>query len=571
MSNNNKLKNMFIPTTKDEINKLDWNSLDIILITGDTYIDSPFSGVALIGKILIKADFKVGIIAQPELNSEKDICRLGEPDLFWGVTGGCIDSMVANKTATLKKRKSDDYTPGGVNNKRPDRAVIQYTNLIKANFKNTAPIVLGGLEASLRRIAHYDLWSKKIRRSILFDSKADLLLYGMADRSVVELANALRDKKDPSSLRGLCYISNTPPADYLTLPDVQTTASDKDAFIEMFNIFYENNDPQTAKGLKQKHDTRYLVQTPPPSYLSIDELDDIYDTLDFEREVHPYYRKNGKTKALDTIRFSIATHRGCYGECNFCSIAVHQGRQIRWRSKDSIIKEAKKFTKHPLFKGIINNVGGPTANMYGFECSKKIKEGACKNKRCIYPSICPSLNLDHSKYLELLQEIRKIPGIKKVFVASGIRYDLLLADKNNVQNYIQEIVKYHTSGQLKIAPEHSEKSVLDKMGKPSTESLLEFRKLFDQINSKEAKKQFLTYYIIAAHPGCSKKDMHKLRNFLITKLKHIPQQVQVFTPTPSTYSTLMYYTEKDPFTKKSIFVEKNNNKKEKQKEILHKR
>ncbi len=605
---------MFLPATQKEIFNLGWKKLDVILVTGDTYIDSPFTGVAVIGKILVKHGFRVGIIAQPDVDSDIDIKRLGEPELFWGITAGAVDSMVANYTASKKWRKSDDYTPGGINNRRPDRAVIAYTNLVKKYFKTTCPIVLGGIEASLRRICHYDFWSNKIRRSILFDAKADLLVYGMAETSVVQLAAAFKRAKTTekksgsksvnksgkrseensgkeqktslekeskeeklkfqrenysienaiSGIRGICYISKTKPENYVELPGFKEVLQDKDNFIESFNIFYQNNDPLTAQGLVQKQDSRFLIQNPPGLYPDTKGMDEISD-LDFERDVHPYYKKNGKVKALDTIRFSISTHRGCYGECSFCAIAVHEGRTIRWRSKESILKEAVAITKHPGFKGIISDAGGPTANMYGYECAKKLKSGACRDKRCLFPSVCKNLAPDHSKLIGVFEKISKLKGVKKIFTSSGIRYDLVFNDKKYGEAYLKQIVSRHVSGQLKVAPEHSEKKVLDLMGKPGTSSLCKFKKKFDSLSKKENKKQFLTYYFIAAHPGCTIEDMEKLRQFIKKELRLKPEQAQIFTPTPSTYSTLMYYTGKDPFSGKKIFVEKNIKSKEKQK------
>lgn len=558
---------MFMPTTKDELKLLGWDALDIILVTGDSYIDSPFIGVSVIGKVLIDAGFRVGIIAQPDIESKEDIGRLGEPLLFWGVTGGCIDSMVANRTSTGKKRKSDDYTPGGINNRRPDRSVIVYSNLIRKYFKDTAAIVLGGIEASLRRVSHYDFWTDKIRRSILFDAKADYLLYGMADRSIVNLANNIQNGIDIRSVRGVCYISKEKPENCIELPSFVECSSDKQKFITMFNLFYNNNDPVTASCLTQLQDTRYLVQNPPANYLSVTEMDRVFG-LNYELEQHPYYSKMGKVKALETIRFSISTHRGCYGECNFCAITAHQGRTVRWRSKKSILAEARKMVEHPLFRGIIQDVGGPTANMYGFECDRKKDKGSCSDRRCVFPEICSRLDIDHGKQTEILQDIRKIKGIRKVFVASGIRYDLLLADKKHGKQYMNELVQHHVSGQLKVAPEHSEQKVLEMMGKPMPEILLKFKDLFYQLNKRDNKKQFLTYYMIAAHPGCTSNDMQKLKVFAQRNLRHIPEQVQVFTPTPSTYSTLMYYTELDPFTGTPCFVEKTVRGKDKQKKIL---
>lgn len=558
---------MFLPTTPQELARLGWHELDVILVSGDSYIDSPYIGTAVIGKVLVQAGFRVGVIAQPDYESDRDICRLGEPRLFWGVTGGSIDSMVANYTALKKKRHIDDYTPGGVNNRRPDRATIIYANLIRRFHKNTQPIVLGGIEASLRRVPHYDFWSNRVRGSILFDAKADFLLYGMAEKSIVELAQRLQSGSELHDIRGLCYIAKEKREGYLELPSYETVAQDKEAFIDMFHVFYRNNDPITGKGLCQQHGTRYLVQNPPTLSLTQPEMDAVY-TLDFERLQHPYYECQGPVKALETIKFSIPTHRGCYGECNFCAIAVHEGRTVQWRSEESILAEAEQLTRLPDFKGYIQDVGGPTANMYGFECPKKLKHGSCTWKRCLYPEVCPLMKADHAPQLRLLRRIRKLEAVKKVFVASGIRYDLLLSDQACGVQYLKEVVEQHVSGQMKVAPEHTKDQVLKYMGKPGTASLEEFKALFDRTTQEAGKPQFLTYYLIAAHPGCSEKDMLDLKRFASQKLKINPEQVQIFTPTPSTYSSLMYYTELDPFTRQPIFVEKDPRRKERQKEIV---
>jgi uncharacterized radical SAM protein YgiQ len=558
---------MFLPTTTQELKQLGWDRLDVILVSGDSYIDSPFVGAAVIGKILLKAGMRVGIIAQPRLDTEEDITRLGEPELFWGVTGGCVDSMVSNYTASRKKRRSDDYTPGGENNRRPDRAVIAYTNLIRRHFKRTCPVVLGGIEASLRRVVHYDYWTDRLRGSILFDAKADILVYGMGETTTLELANCLRDNKDYRDLRGLCYIAKTAPEGYLELPSLESCTQDKQAFTRMFHLFYRNNDPLSAKGLSQRHGDRFLVQNPPAYPLQQQDLDAVY-ALDYQRAQHPYYEAQGKVKALETIRFSLSTHRGCYGECSFCAIAVHEGRTVSWRSPDSILAEAGQFASHPEYKGIIFDAGGPTANMYGFECDKKLKHGVCPAKRCVYPQLCKQLDVDQKPHLDLLKRLRKVPGVKKVFVASGLRYDLMLADQENGRAYLQELVDHHISGQMKVAPEHSVPLVLDKMGKPSVGSLIQFKKLFDSLNQAAGKQQYLTYYMIAAHPGCTDEDMRKLKEFAGRELKINPEQVQIFTPTPSTYSSLMYYTETDPFTGQPLFVEKDLKRKERQKEIV---
>lgn len=559
---------MFLPTTMEEVKKLGWNYLDIILISGDTYIDSSYNGTALIGKWLYKHGFKVGVIAQPDINSDVDIKRLGEPKLYWAVSAGCVDSMVANYTATKKKRRSDDFTPGGENTKRPDRASIAYTNLIKRHFKNSeVPIVLGGIEASLRRITHYDYWSNNLRRPLIFDAKADILSYGMGEKSMLELARAIRDKKDWRDIRGLSYISKEAKEGYLELPSYENCVKDKKEFIKAFETFYHNCDSILAKGLYQKCGDRYLIQNPPSENFSSRELDAIY-SMDFERDVHPYYKKMGEVRALDTIKTSVTTHRGCYGECNFCAIAIHQGRTVISRTEDSIVDEVKEITKMKKFKGNIADVGGSTANMYQVECKKKLKFGACQDRRCLYPQKCPALKIDHSKQIDLLKRLKGIDKIKKIFIASGIRYDMILDDKKCGQMYMEEIIKDHVSGQMKIAPEHTEDKVLSLMGKQGKAPLKEFKEKFYQINKKLGKKQFLTYYLIAAHPGCNEKDMLDLKRFASAELRVNPEQVQIFTPTPSTYSTLMYYTEMDPFTGKKLFVEKDNGKKQKQKDIL---
>jgi uncharacterized radical SAM protein YgiQ len=558
---------MFLPTTKKEMNKFGWSQCDIILISGDSYIDSPYIGIAVIGNILHDAGYKVGIIAQPDVKDEIDITRLGEPKLFWGVSGGSVDSMVANYTATKKFRKSDDFTPGGQNNKRPDRAVNVYVNTIRRYFKNTVPIVIGGIEASLRRIVHYDFWSNKIKKSVLFDSKADILVYGMAEKTVIDLTKAIEQNSGFEDIRGICYISKDPKTDFLQLPSFDEVVKDKDKFIDMFDIFYRNNDPISAKGLCQKHDTRYLIQNPPSEYLNQEELDHVYD-LKYERAQHPYYEKMGKVKALETIKFSITTHQGCYGECNFCAIGVHQGRTIRSRSEESILKEAKNFTTYKDFKGYISDVGGATANMYGYECNKKLKHGTCEDKRCMYPSMCKAMKVDHNPNIQLLKKINKIDGVKKAFVNSGIRYDTILADKKYGDEYLKQIVNHHISGQMKIAPEHTEDKILSLMGKPNKKTLIDFKKKFDNLNKQSGKKQFLTYYLIASYPGCEQQDMQSLKNFTSNELRINPEQVQIYTPTPCTYSSVMYYTEKNPFTKEKIFVEKDPSRKEKQKNIL---
>jgi uncharacterized radical SAM protein YgiQ len=558
----------FLPTTKEEMDALGWKQCDVILVSGDAYIDSPFIGVATVGRMLEKLGYKVGIIGQPDVKSNKDITRLGEPRLYWGVSGGSIDSMVANYTATKKFRNSDDYTPGGKNTKRPDRAVLVYTNLIRQNFKNTVPVVLGGIEASLRRVTHYDYWTNKLRKPILFDSKADILIYGMGEQAIRDLTRALDKGYDWKDVRGVCYISKEPVERYHQLPSHQDCLDDKEKYIDLFDLFYDNNDPIAAKGLCQKVDTRYSIQNPPCDYLNEPEMDEV-SALPFTRELHPYHRPEGKVKCLETIKFSIMTHQGCWGECNFCAIGVHQGRTIRTRSEQSIVKEANQFKEYKDFKGIISDLGGPTANMYGYECNKKLKLGTCDHQRCVDSThLCKSMKPDHTRVIGMMKQVRNIDGIKKAFVASGIRYDLITEDKRKGYSYLKELVEHHISGQMKVAPEHTEQHVLDLMGKPGKQTLVDFKKLYDKLNKDMGKKQFLTYYLIAAHPGCEEKDMHELKRFTTHELKMNPEQAQVFTPTPGTYSAVMYYTEMDPITRKKIFVEKDTHRKEKQKAIV---
>ena len=567
---------MPLPCTPAEIARLGWDAPDIILVSGDAYIDSPFSGVAVIGRSLTAAGFRVAVIAQPGIQSPGDIRRLGQPRLFWGVSGGCVDSMVANYTATGKKRRQDDFTPGGVNNARPDRAVIAYCNAIRAAFNPCRTIVIGGIEASLRRIAHYDFWTDRVRRPVLFDAKADILVYGMAERTVVELARALRDGREWRSLRGICHAlpaeAGNLPEPALRLPDYADAAARSDegraAFLDMYRLFAANQEPRTAKPLIQRIDTRCLVHNPPAPPLSPEELGAVH-ALPYTLDAHPSHAAKGKIRALDTIRFSIATHRGCYGGCNFCAIAVHQGRQVVSRSEASILDEARRLTRHPAFTGVIQDVGGPTANMYGFECGRKATRGACPDKRCLFPACCPALNPDHAPLSALLRKLRGLPGVRKVFVASGIRPDLIAADTRHGGGYVDDLAAHHVSGQLKLAPEHSAPRVLDAMGKPGNAALLDFVRRFDAADRRHGRKQFLTYYFIAAHPGCGDNDMRALKHFAARGLRlSSPEQVQVFTPTPSTWSTVMYYTGLNPFTGQAISVTRGLRARQTQKDIL---
>lgn len=560
-----------IPSTADEVRNLGWNGLDVILITGDALVDAPQVGVAVIGRVLLDAGYRVGVIGQPDVASERDIARLGEPALFWGVSGGCIDSMVANYTALGKRRKSDDMTAGGRNSRRPDRAVIAYANLVRKYFKATRPIVLGGVEASLRRVSHYDAWSDRIRRSVLFDAKADFLLYGMAEETILKFAEAISMGRSVETLRGLCYIARDKPVPFegfqcpdVELPDHETASRDPSAFTRMFRAFDENSDPVTARRLFQRQDSRYLVHNPPAMPISSERLDRVHE-LPFTRESHPVHDPDGVVPALETIRFSLCSHRGCYGGCRFCAIAVHQGRQVVSRSEASVVREAAAFAIHPKFRGVISDVGGPTANMYGFECAIKKEKGACRDRNCLYPEVCRHLPVNHRRQIRLLESLGRLPGVKKVFIGSGIRYDLILKDDREGEAYLETILSRHVSGQLKIAPEHAVDEVLGLMGKPGREALESFLRRFRQTRLRLKKDVFLTYYLMAAHPGCTMAHMLELRNFAQRHLKLLPEQVQIFTPTPSTWSTLMYAVRIDPFSGKPLFVEKDTRKKALQK------
>lgn len=558
---------MFLPINKNDLKKLGWEKLDIIFVSGDAYIDSPYCGVALLGKLLIKNGYRVGVISQPDLNSSKDILSLGVPELFWGISAGAVDSMVANYTPLMKKRRDDDFTPGGINSKRPDRATIKYVNLVRQFDKSKTPVVIGGIEASLRRFAHYDYWDDAIRRGILFDSKADILVYGMGELAVLELANKLKAQEDYKDIKGICYIAKEKVDGFIELPSFEEVSMDKEAFTKSFSIFYGNNDPITAKGLVQQHGDRYLIQNPPQRILTQHELDEIYE-LDFEHDIHPEIKKMGKIKALDTIKFSITINRGCYGECNFCAISVHQGATVVSRSPASIKREIQKIKKLTHFNGIIKDLGGPTANMYMMECDKKLKHGKCLHKRCLFESGCKQLPINHLPLINLMKDLRNEQGIKKIFISSGLRYDMVLNDHKYGHKYMEDLIKYHTSGQLKIAPEHISKEILKIMGKPVNPPLNKFIDLFYSITAKHKLKYFLTYYFIAAHPGCELKHMIELKNYIKKYIKLTPEQVQIFTPLPSTWSSVYYYTEKADG--KNVFVEKGLKGKRTQKEAVTK-
>ncbi len=575
-------KGAFLPATPEEMRGRGWESLDVILVSGDAYIDSPLSGVAVIGRVLEARGFRVGVIAQPDLDTAGDIRRLGAPRLFWGVSAGCVDSMVANYTASGRRRRRDDFTPGGVNNRRPDRACIVYANLIRRAFRPCAPIVLGGIEAGLRRIAHYDFWSDSVRRSILLDAKADVLVYGMGERAICGLAERLRDGRPWRDLPGICHAAAAPPPGAVELPaheevaaaagrgDDPRTEAARRAFLRMTELFLAGQEWRAARPLAQRHERRWVVQNPPAAPLATAELDAVH-ALPFRLDPHPRDAARGEVRAIGTIRFALATHRGCHGDCNFCAIAAHQGRQVTSRSEESVLAEARAFAAHPRFRGVIADVGGPTANMYGIECARKTGRGACAGRRCLFPQVCPALRPDHSAQTRLLRRLRELPGVRRVFVASGLRHDLVLADTAHGEAYLEELAAHHVSGQLKVAPEHSERHVLELMGKPDVASLPAFKARFDALARRLGKRQFLTFYLMAAHPGCDDEDMRKLRDFALRHLGLLPAQVQIFTPTPSTRSTAMYCTGRDPATGRPVFVARGTAARERQKAIVARR
>ena len=568
---------MFLPVNAEEMRRLGWDAVDVVLVSGDAYVDSPFSGVAVIGQVLLNAGFRVAILSQPPIDNPNGFREFGPPRLFWGISAGCVDSMVANYTASGKKRRQDDFTPGGINNRRPDRATIVYANLARAAYRPARPIILGGIEASLRRVAHYDFWSDKVRRPVICDAKADILCYGMGEHAMVGLAEAFRDGKDWRAIRGICYLSveSAVPARTLAtavrLPSFsevsEPTEKGRRAFLTAHNLFAAEQDAVTAHPILQRIDTRFLVHNPPAFPLEQAELDAVH-AIPYMLDAPPSLRKQGPIRALDTIRFAVTTHRGCYGNCRFCAIAVHQGRRVVSRSSDSIVKEVTRFVQHHRFRGTVTDVGGPTANMYAIDCPRKEKHGACSDKDCLFPAVCPALNPSHLAQIELLGRLRNLPGVKHVFVASGLRPDLVAADPSHGKAYVETLACHHVSGQLKLAPEHVVDHVLAAMGKPNVTSLMRFKDIFDAASRRNGKRQFLTYYFIAAHPGCTEGDMYALKRFAQTRLKLNPEQVQIFTPTPLTAATAMYYTGLDPATGRPVFCAKSFRDRQRQKDVL---
>ena len=575
----NRYKEQFLPVSIKDLDVRGWDSCDFIIISGDAYVDHPSFGTAVIGRLLEAEGFRVGVIAQPDWKNPNDFQRLGRPALAFLITSGNLDSMVNHYSSGKKRRRKDSYSPGGKTGLRPDRALIPYTAAAKQAYKGV-PVILGGVEASLRRLSHYDYWSDKLRRSVLIDSKADLLVYGMGEKQIIEAAHRLKSGEDIKSLRdirGTVYrLGGAQAEDCVSgaevLPDYGSLTADKKRFAESFVIRYRNTDPVTAKKLAEPTDGQLVVQNPPAEPLSRREMDRVY-SLPYTRLEHPVYASEGGIPALAEVEFSITSNRGCFGSCSFCSLAFHQGRIIQSRSSDSIIEEAEKMADNPRFKGIIHDVGGPTANFYHPACKKQLKAGSCPDRDCLFPEPCPNLDLDHREYLEILRKIRSLSGVEKVFIRSGIRFDYLMAAiekgrSTGGDDFLKELCAYHVSGQLKTAPEHVSSGVLKKMKKPSNKVYLQFVQAFSNMNRMLQKKQYIIPYLISGHPGSRLEDAIELALYL-KKEGFIPDQVQDFYPTPSSLSTCMYYTGIDPFTGDQVYSARTHEEKAMQRALLH--
>ena len=563
-----KERKIFLPISKQDLTERGWDACDIILVTGDAYVDHPSYGAAIIGRGLEDAGYKVGIIAQPNWKTSEDFLALGRPRLFFGITAGNLDSMVSNYTANKKPRRTDDYAPGGMSGLRPNRASIVYTSKIKGLFPGI-PVVLGGVEASLRRLAHFDYWEEAVRRSILVDAKADILVYGMGEGPVLEIARRLRDGEDIKKLRnirGTAIVRSSHEGfeDAVLVPSYEETNTHKDKFNEAFKLAYLEGDPVRGKSVIQKHGDRFVIQEPPPLPLATAELDHFY-SLPFARDWHPVYDKLGGVPGFETVRFSITAHRGCAGECNFCSLFAHQGRMIQSRSKESILNEVRSLAAQKEFKGTITDIGGPTANLYGATCEQWDTAGACKNKQCMMPVKCKNLNLGYEKSLELWKEVLAVPKVKHLFIQSGLRYDLLVEKESD--EYLEALCKSHVSGQLKVAPEHASDAALKMMNKPPFKVYERFAERFKAMNRKVGKVQYLVNYFVSAHPGCSDRDAAELASYLAAHRMH-PEQVQDFMPLPMTLSTCMYYTGKHPMTGETVVAPKTYKERQFQRELV---
>lgn len=559
----------FLPISRKDMEKRGWIQCDFVFVTGDAYVDHPSFGPAIISRVLESHGYKVGIIPQPDWKDSSSITILGEPRLGFLVSGGNMDSMVNHYTVAKKRRQTDAYSPGGVMGKRPDRATIVYCNLIRKEYKRI-PIIIGGIEASLRRLAHYDYWSDSVRRSILLDSQADILSYGMGERSIVEIADALDSGID---VRDICFVDGTVYKakstdgvyDAIELPDFASICASKRKFAESFYIQYCNTDPFSGKRLIEKYkDNEYVVQNPPAKPLSQSDMDRIY-ALPYMRDYHPSYKEAGGIPAIEEVKFSLTSNRGCFGSCNYCALTFHQGRIVQTRSHESILAEASQLVWDKDFKGYIHDVGGPTANFRHPACEKQLTKGACINKQCLFPIPCKMLKADHRDYLELLRQLRNLPNVKKVFIRSGIRFDYLMLEKDDT--FITELCQHHVSGQLKVAPEHICDTVLKLMGKPDNSVYESFKEKYKKVNKKLGKEQYIVPYLISSHPGSTLKEAIALAEYL-RDMGYMPEQVQDFYPTPSTISTCMYYTGLDPRTMQEVYVPKSPHEKAMQRALI---
>lgn len=559
--------NDFLPITREDMEKRGWEQLDFIFVSGDAYVDHPSFGPAIICRMLEKHGYRVGIIAQPNWRTKDDFKKLGRPRLAFLVSSGNLDSLLNKFTAAKKYRSRDTYSPGGKVGLRPDRTTIVYCNKIRETWKKT-PIIIGGIEASLRRFAHYDYWSDDVRRPILVDSRADLLIYGMGERQIIEIADQLKSGLDIAAIRsvkGTCYSAQMLDEvwGYTELPSFEQVAQSKKKFAEACKMQYLEQDALRGKTLLQRCSDYYIVQNPPALPLSTEEMDEIY-ALPYRRTYHPSYEKEGGVPAIEEVKFSLVSQRGCFGGCNFCAIVSHQGRMIQSRSADSILTEARALTKLPDFKGYIHDVGGPTANFRIPSCDSQLERGTCRGKQCLAPEPCKNLQADHTEYLALLRALRSLPGVKKVFIRSGIRYDYLMQAKDS---FLEELCAHHVSGQLKIAPEHVAAKVTRLMGKAGKDIYVRFAEAFQKMNRKLGKEQYLVPYFMSSHPGASLKEAIELAEF-IRDLKYRPEQVQDFIPTPGSLSTCMYYTGIHPLTNETVYVAKDIREKQMQRALL---
>ena len=558
----------FLPISKQDMIDRNIEQLDFVFVTGDAYVDHPSFGPAIISRVLEHHGYSVGFISQPDWKDDTSIQALGQPRLAFLVCAGNMDSMVNHYYVSKKHRQSDAYTPGGVIGKRPDRATIVYGNLIRKSYKHV-PIIIGGIEASLRRMAHYDYWSDSLRRSILLDSQADLISYGMGEKSMVEIADALAAGiavSDITFIPGTVYKTKDIDGIYepLLLPDYDTMKGDPIQYAKSFKMQYDNTDPFTGKTLVEPYENVYVVQNPPQPPLTTEEMDEVY-SLPYMRTYHPSYEQQGGVPAIAEIKFSLTSNRGCFGGCNFCALTFHQGRTVQVRSHASILEEAKLLTEDPDFKGYIHDVGGPTANFRKPSCRKQLEYGVCKNKQCLFPKVCQNCEVDHRDYLELLRKLRALPKVKKVFVRSGIRFDYLMADQDDT--FFRELIEHHVSGQLKVAPEHISDAVLKRMGKPENKVYEGFVKKYYKLNEKVGKKQFLVPYLMSSHPGSTLKEAIELAEYL-RDIGYMPEQVQDFYPTPSTMSTVMYFTGIDPRDMKPVYICRNPHEKAMQRALI---